>query len=397
MSYGYGRVEFRAESVDAFGRLRTSDLVSQFESKFSYGNEEKLYETVVVSGGTATFVPDKAAWSLATTTASGSKCTRETHRYMQYHPGKSQLVMMTGVFGSPIANCIKRIGYFDDNDGLYFTQVGTTGFGICRRTSTSGSVVNNIEYQSAWNLDKMDGTGDSGLTLDPTKTQILLIDFQWLGVGSVRFGVVINGALHYVHQLDHANLLTEVYMKSAWLPMRYEIENVGDTASPGSLTQICSQVSSESGMEERGIVRTTVSPAVVTITSGTWTPIMGIRVNTTLNSQVFRGVIRIAGIEAIVTGNNPVMFMLVEDPTTLTGASWGAVTAASPVQMDTSTTTLAGGSGRISFAGSSGKSGSSIGVPDDVIGESGSVFYLVGKGIGGASTAFCSINWREIL
>jgi hypothetical protein len=396
MSYGYGKTSFKSESVDAFGRLRISDLISQFESKFHYGNEDKSYNTTVVSGGSATFLPNESAFSLTTTTASGSSCLRESYRYLQYHPGKSQIVMLTGVFGAPLANCVKRAGYYDNSDGLFFLQNGVNGFGICRRTSTSGTPVDNIVYQSSWNLDKLDGTGSSGITVDLTKTQIMVIDFQWLGVGAVRFGMVIDGALIYVHQMNHANILTEVYMKSAWLPLRYEIVNIGTTTTSGTFKQICSMVSSESGMEERGTIRSAQNSTTVSISTGSWTPIIGVRVNETLNGQLFRGIIRLLGMETIVTANNAMMFKIVENPT-LTGANWITVDANSPVSYDLSATSYTGGIDRLAVAGTSGKSGTSSNAPEDLVGHAGTTYYLVGRGIGGTSTAYCAVNWREIL
>lgn len=397
MSYAIGNANFNPANMDAFGRLRVSNLNNQFESKFHYGNEEFNYKSTLVTGGSATFLSNESAWSLSTTTASGSRVIRESYRYLQYHPGKSQLIMMTGVFGSAVSNCVKRMGYYDDEDGLFFVQNGTAGFGICRRTSTSGTPVDNITLQGAWNLDKMDGTGPSGVTIDLTKTHIFVIDFQWLGVGAVRFGMVIDGALIYVHQSNHANYLTTVYMKSAWLPLRYEIQNVAAAASGASLKQICSYVSSEGGIEERGTIRTAITPAITTVSSGSWTPLLGIKINTTLNGQKFRGSARMLGVETIVTGNNPCMFMLMEFPTTMTGAVWTAVDAASPASVDFAATAVSGGVERLSFAASAGKAGSSASSPEDILGVGGSICYLMAKGMGGSSSAYGSINWREII
>lgn len=395
MAYTLGTTKFSPSDVDAFGRLRISELINQFEAKFTYGIEEKTYNTTVVSGGTATFLANEAAWNLTTNTTSGSRVIRESYRYFQYHPGKSQLILATGVFGTPTSSCVKRIGYYDDNDGLYFVQDGLNGFGVCKRTSTSGSPIDSIVYQSSWSIDKMDGSGPSGITLDVTKTHIFVIDFQWLGVGAVRFGVVIDGVLIYVHQMNHANVISQVYMKSAWLPMRYEILNTS-TNTGGTLKQICSHVASESGLEEIGNIRTVTNSTAVTITTGSWTPIIGIQVSPTLNGYQFRGMIRPLNIEAIVTGNSPVMFKLVENPV-LTGASWAPIISTSPVNYDLSATSYTGGIDRLSFAGTSSKASTSADTPQDLVASAGNILYVVAKGIGGNSSVYCGLNWREII
>lgn len=151
---------------------------------------------------------------------------RQTRMRFNYQPGKGQEVILTGVFGAGQAGITKRIGYFDTNNGLFFQLSGTT-LSVVRRTSTSGSPVDNVVTQANWNIDKLDGTGASGVTLDLTKTQIMIIEFEWLGVGRVRYGFDIDGKIIFVHQLFNANNLTEVYISTPNLPVKYEIANDG--------------------------------------------------------------------------------------------------------------------------------------------------------------------------
>jgi hypothetical protein len=392
----YGKQTFGDSNVDAFGRLRISDTADLFESKFTYGVEEKLYNTTTATGGTSTFLPNESAWSLDTTTSSGSRVLRESYGYMQYHPGKSQLVMMTGVFGAPVQNCVKRIGYYDNDDGLYFIQNGSNGFGVVERTSTSGTMAETITYQSNWNIDKLDGTGPSGITLDVTKTQIFVMDFQWLGVGTVRYGLGINGEVIYVHKSHHANAsYTKVYMKTAWLPLRYEIVNVGVAPSVASLKQICSMVSSEGGAEPVGNVYSVSNLTAVSSTSSAWVPVLSITVNPTLNNVKYRGQIQLSGIDTFVTSALPAVIAIVENGT-LTGPVWTTVNPASAVSYDTSSTAISGGTIRNTFFASS-KSNSQTLPSFYVYGFAGDTFTVVARGIGGNASTVASINWREIL
>jgi hypothetical protein len=394
MSYQTSSTNLSDGNFDAFNRLRVSDPHTQFQAKFLYGNEDKLYKTTTASGGTATFVPNHAAWELNTTATSGSKVLRETYHYMEYQPGKSQICLMTGVFGPSVANCVKRIGYYDNNDGLYFVQDGTLGFAVAERSSTSGSPVDILTYQSSWNQDKMDGTGPSGIVLDVTKTQIFMIDFQWLGVGMVRYGLEINGMLYFVHYSEHANTtLTVPYMKSACLPMRYEIVNTAAT-SASLLVQICSSVVSEGGIDPIGQLFTANNTQAVSIGTGSWTPIISIKVSTTLNSQLFRGKIQITGVESANIGGNTCMFAIVEDAT-LTSPSWIPVNAVSAVQYDTQSTGYSSGVQRISNLTT--KTTADVFNMNDLALYGGSTLTLVAKSVSGGTTTMGAINWRELL
>jgi len=208
-------------------------------------------------------------------TVSGEKVIRQTKRYIRYQPGKGQFVAMTGVIGSLKSNVRQRVGQFDDDNGLFFEQDGTN-LKVIRRTKTSGSAVDNAVNQASWNIDKLDGTGKSGITLDLSKSNIVIIDYQWLGVGRVRMGFDIDGYVYYCHQFLNANNLDDVYMTTANLPLRYEIENTGTAASPTTLRQICACIASEGGFElERGIIHS-VNTGTTSVNLTTEIPILSI-------------------------------------------------------------------------------------------------------------------------
>jgi hypothetical protein len=273
-------------NIDAFSRLRVSYPISIFTHQNSYGTDTDIYETVKSGAGTAaTYLPNEDSLNLTVGTVSGEYTIRQTFRYFPYTPGKSQLIVMTGVLGTGVTNITKRIGYFDNSNGLFFEQADST-LKVVRRTFTSGAVVDNAVNQSAWNIDKFDGSGPSGLVIDVSKAQIFVIDFQWLGVGRVRFGFDIDGVIYYCHQLLNANSLTTVYMTTATLPLRYEIRNIG-TSAGASLKQICSCVTSEGGTIPEG-EQFSASSGITTVPVTTRRPVFAIRLKTTVNSKVNR-------------------------------------------------------------------------------------------------------------
>lgn len=239
--------------LDAFGRLRVASPFGIFDSKQISTNDSYAWNEIVSgSGASATYQYDRSSTYLTVGTVSGERVVRQTARYFPYVPGKSHLIQVTGKLGTGKTNVDQYVGYGDDLNGLFFKLQGTT-LGVVTRTSTSGTAVDTFVAQSDWNLDRLDGTGPSRITLDPTKVQIFMIDFQWLGVGRVRFGFVIDGVEVLCHEINHANTDTVVYMTTPTLPIRYEIRNTGTSASSTTLEQICSSVSSEGGYEVPGM------------------------------------------------------------------------------------------------------------------------------------------------
>jgi len=251
-------------SVDAFGRLRVSNPLTLFDSKqifyddalaTSTENAPLFYDNAQTAGtGTSTlFQLAKAQTVLSVATSTIGTRVRQSKMRFNYQPGKSMLIFMTFLMGSTAPGITKREGLFDANNGLYLENDGT-GYYLVRRTKTSGNVENNRVAQASWNVDPMDGNGPSGITIDFTKTQILVFDLEWLGVGRVRMGFVIDGKIYYVHYFNHANVLDVVYMSTPNLPLRSEISNDG-TGLTDNLTQICSTVISEGGMSDLGVIR----------------------------------------------------------------------------------------------------------------------------------------------
>jgi len=312
---GYGD----SASIDAFGRLRVANPTTIFDSKNIYDdpglaanveNQPLLYDNQETSGG-GTATAYNAAHSSSTLSVSNLTAgtrVRQTRRRFNYQPGKSQLVMNTFVIGSTATGITKREGNFDENDGLFLEC--SDAYYIVRRTSTSGSPVDNKVAQSAWNIDPMDGTGRSGITLDFTKTQIFYMDWEWLGVGRVRCGFVIDGAVYYAHQFLNTNVLDVVYMQTPNLPIRTEITNDG-TGAADSITQICSTVISEGGTQDLGVDRAFSQGSTSLSTSGTSYLMQSLR----LNANYLGLTTKIKGIETYSTSNGLHKWDLIFNPT----------------------------------------------------------------------------------
>ena len=93
--------------------------------------------------------------------------------------------------------------------------------------SVVSKTVNTRYPQSSWNIDKMDGTGHSLMTLDLTKMQMFYCDYTWYGAGAIRFGFKNNrGEVVYCHRIPNNNVNTEAYMRSGNLVARYETSTI---------------------------------------------------------------------------------------------------------------------------------------------------------------------------
>jgi hypothetical protein len=254
----YG-VYFAGSSSDAFGRGRISQPYTLFDSQNRYADSGD-FDTVTANGGTATFSMNTSSMLLAVTTASGSSVTRESYRVFPYQPGKSLLVMCSLVMNAGQTGLRQRVGYFSTQNGIFLEQDGTTVY-MVKRSYVSGVVVDTRVAQKDWNGDPLNGLGVSGEVLDISKSQLLWFDFEWLGVGSVRCGFIINGVLVVCHTFTNSNENANVYMTTAILPVRYEITNTAGTAAAATLKQVCCTVVSEGGYERK------VAASVIRMTS----------------------------------------------------------------------------------------------------------------------------------
>jgi hypothetical protein len=245
---------FSGPTADAFGRLRVSEPFTLFDTQARYYDHGQFSSNIA---GTANvvYVAAQSSWQLNVGSTSGDSVLRETLKAFPYQPGKSQLTLNTFCMNTPKTNLRQRVGLFDANDGVFFENDGTYNYFVIRSGSTG---VEERVRQDAWNVDTLDplsgGPNPSGYTLYPDRTQIMFADVEWLGVGSVRVGFVINGAYIICHIFNHANQAgnTKVYMTTATLPIRYEITNTGNTTGNSMMTQICSSVISEGGFQLTG-------------------------------------------------------------------------------------------------------------------------------------------------
>jgi len=332
-------------SAGAFGRLRVANPETLWDSQFQYDKQPLFWDDETQGAASAsTHLPNESAIEFAVDTGATDFVVRQTRNYLRYKPGKSQLMFITGNMGQQ-ADQYRRIGLFDDQNGIFVETDGTT-VNMVIRSYTTGAVVENRIPQASWNLNPLDGTG--AITLDMTKAQIFVADLEWLGVGRVRVGFVIDGQIIYVHQFLHANSVTTTYMTTANLPIRYEVRNYGAQGGVTSgFKQICSTLISEGG--EQSVIPNLVHTAhtdlgtPVTVPDGSIVPVISIRLKSLFNGIVNRALVEPVGIDVFVTASKNIYWELRLNPV-LTGATvWTSVEADSVTEFNLNATASTGG------------------------------------------------------
>jgi hypothetical protein len=353
-------------NLDAFGRLRVSEPYTLFDSQNLY-IEGGQFSNITATGGNITFVPTESSFNLSVTTANGSSVINQSRTTQAYQPGKSLLIMNTFAMAPLTANCRQRVGYFTSANGVYFEADGET-LNLVIRSSTTGNIVEERIAQSSWNGDRLTGSGGptnlSGIDLDPELTQIFWVDIEWLGVGNVRAGFIINGQFIVCHTFQHANQPgnTTVYMTTATLNPRYEITNTGTVPTALTMKQICSTVISEGGYNpwtSINYVPTAIAPTRIA-TGNVFTALASIR----LNPAYPDAVVVPSQIDLLLTSTQFGSFQLVLNAANVVAntESWSNATS-SVVQYNTSALRI--GDGTVVFAGLNG-SRDTITISEDI-------------------------------
>ncbi len=403
-------VSFPPTRYDSFGRLRVSSPLTLFDSSHRYRDNNLWTSLVVGSGSTVGFVTTQGLVDITVGVGSTASAIRETTKVFPYQPGKSLQIMNTFVMNPPKENLRQRVGYFGADNGIYFevTGIGTTSINFVERSLVTGTVSESRVPQSQWSEDPLDGTGPSGYTLDATKGQIMWTDIEWLGLGTVRVGFVIDGQFIHCHSFHHANIIQSTYITTAALPVRYEITNTGVTTSTSTLKQVCSTVISEGGYELRGLqqaVGTALTAPVGLTTSSSYYNVISIRLKS--SPDRLDAVVILTALSLLGNTNNANYNWQVRASGTSSGSTWVSAGIDSAVEYKLNAGTHTGGRVLASGFFNSTQQGST---PVDILKEALFKFQLERDGLTGTpyelslvcssdaanATLFAALDWEEI-
>lgn len=300
--------------LNAFGRLRTSDtrLLGEYRYMYGSGTTIEMIDKIVGSGQ---LIKDQArnCYLAQVGTDSGATAIRQTKQYHPYISGTTNLALITFVMNAQKTGLSQSVGIFDDLNGFIFRVRDNIAEFVIRKNGVDVEVV----PQSQWNGDRLDGSrsklNQSGVLANFTKAQILAIDYQWLGVGKVRFGFVLGDETVICHTFYHANIVTEAYTFQPSLPVRWEIKNTAVTTSTSNLMMICASVHCENSDYETGFSRSvSTDGTAVSITSANSTNgkgILAIRLKSVLEGKPCHALARLK--QFTLFSNNDINYKIV--------------------------------------------------------------------------------------
>ena len=332
-----------APTFSPFGAMVTGERQNIKAYSFDYDNMDQDFTTVIAGAGTATFEPITGCSLVTTGTAPGDLAQRTTDFYHPYKPGVGQQFLVTVQVGdNGKTNVVRRWGYYDDDNGVFWELDGTQ-LSVVLRSNTTGVVTETRINQQDFHLDQLDGTDSIGFNLDLTKSNIFLIDLQWLGSGRVRFGVSEpEGSFIIAHIMENANVNTVLpYMRTASLPFRYEQENTGVAVSGSEMKIACATVNHSSKVYITGPKFSTNSNIKTLSVLNQEEPLYSFRPATTFAGQTNRCLSKgVSNNFANLSGDGVVLFRLyfAGSDATLTNQAFAAHAANSSTEIDTAAT-----------------------------------------------------------
>lgn len=424
-------------TMDSFERARVSEPRIVFENTF--GAQTPTLGTTIWEIGTTGAGSSEAlttnlyATQLTQPTVAAAGRWIQSISHVRYAPGISTVLRFTFQTGILSAGSRHRLGMFTDSgtypstagDGLYFENDAAT-LAFVRRYATQGAAgAEERVLQSSWNLDKMNGTGISGVTLNMSMAQHLVIEYQWLGVGTIRFGFETGSkGIVWAHEMQSVNAIAESWSRTGTLPVRAEVYNTTGTAV-NSLSLINCVVQQEGLVDNRGhryFGATSGATGKVGGTAVGLYPIMGIRQASTnaltLRAKVVPTSVSISVVAAGTVGVTPIQVALLMLGTPNTGATYAVTTAGSAVVTDiaaTAATAITGtpiwttvipnvvGTYTFDLSNMANDNMNQIGAPasgTQAITGSSNLTLAAGPMIAAftaAATLTASINWKEIV
>ena len=411
----------QAMDYDPYGRpvLRIDDTTKQHTSKnrvkvstyevtdygtFTYSKGLDIWDEKITGTGSTTFEEYLGMVKLEVGSDAGDQVIRQTRRVQRYIPGRQNEISMSVIFGTPTTGIRRRFGLFDAEDGAFFEDGGDgTYYVVCRRNTAGGPLDVRVARED-WNVDKLDGTGPSGIVADPEAIQHMVIEYEWYGAGLVEFKFIINNNAYPVHQFEHGNIDPNPWASTAALPVRIELTNVAGTAGTHTFYQGSHSFATEGRTELLGrqiSVSTPVTGKTLT-TANTFYPVVAIRMKSNaLNSVV------VPDSYAGATLDNTNIFIRVIENATITGGTWTSIGDDSAVEYNLTATSYTGGTVLESVYVSSGNMGNRFNFPDRTItqllrntttnlGDTSGTFLIAIASVGANKAGWASLGWVEV-
>lgn len=222
-----GEYKKREPYVGVFPDLMVASRTDIIGVQFQYNIPPDLVVSTTSNGGTITHDSVTGAMAhLSTSTNTAGLARLASKTPLRYVPGHEAYAYFTAVFTTGVADSTQLAGIFDTEDGFAIGYNGAT-FSVLHRLDSSDTFIS----QANFNIDKLDGSGPSRITLDPTKINIYRVAFGWLGTAPIVFEVCRqDGQWFPFHMIQRANNVSVPSLYSPILPLTMEVENNGNSS-----------------------------------------------------------------------------------------------------------------------------------------------------------------------
>jgi len=299
-------------------RFKVSPYQTVFFNTFQYGKETDVWDESVTGTASAAWNQYSSNIVMQVGSTAGSKIVRQTKNVMRYIPGRGATLAFSIRLDTPVAGVRRRFGLFDDNNGAYFEDNGGV-YSYVIRSNVTGVVTETRVTRDNWNGEKFDGNGWTGVTADPTKQQMISINYEWYGAGIVQFNWLMKNETIASHTFENSNTNDRVWCSTPFLPIRVEIENVTGAAGTHYIYQGSNSLIQEGEPEKLGTLLSISNPITGTTmaSANTFYPIISLR----LKSNNLTGVMLLRSLQAATNDNTNVYWQLLQNAT-LTGGTW---------------------------------------------------------------------------
>jgi hypothetical protein len=381
-------------------RRKVSTFEQIFFNTFQYDKDLMVWDEEITGTASATFDPFEGGVILEVGGAAGDEVVRQTRNVVQYIPGRQNEALFAVRFNQPVSGVRRRIGLFDESNGFYFEDGGDGTYYVALRRNTSSGLVETRIPREDWNVDKLDGTGPSGIDADPSKIQMLSMEYEWFGAGIVEIKWIYDNNAYPIHQFSAANLVELPWSNTPFLPARLELTNTTGAAGTHQMFQGSTAVSTEGtrgplGREENAALP--IGGRVLT-DKEVFYPVLNIR----LRSDRLNGVAIPTELQAATLDNTAIYYKVLRN-TTLTGANWQDVSPRSFCEYDYEATTFTGGEALQTGFLPAGNNRAVV-FPDEALlqlgrnnlGTEGQTFTIAIACVSASKNAFASLSWVEI-
>lgn len=316
--------------TSAFGDLRTIELEPQIELGFKYGINDYLFNQNVVGSGTISRNSAKAKLEV---TAANSSCELTSKRVIKYYTGQGLLVRCAGYFSTGVSGSKQFMGWGDSTDGIYI-GVNDTNFVCCRLSNGTYNYVT----RSNFNIDKLDGSGPSGIVLDYTKGNVYQIQIQWHGFGVIKFFVedATSGKYILYHIIQYPNQSTDLSLMNPTFPFRTFIENTSYSGTM-NMNLASSTIFNEGKIKRLGPIHFT--DKTNSNVSQSWSHMITLRNRSSINSITNRSQIYILSIDTANDHTSNSQITIYKN-CTLSSASWSNFDTSDSIMEMTTTGTI---------------------------------------------------------